>query len=211
MQAIIDWLNSDKNYFKGIDLYLQLGTSDFYKKLLPQRDDEFNRKKLIELLTALSPGTRSEVRSQKSEVKPTEPIQQVSDKKADNSRYLALIKKKGDLYTVLNMLKNQSRFLPDGEELRKCAVDILVTNQKLMECWALIDHYQDNGCFEVKAESEKPKVDPVKEIQYLRQSISKCRSRLKSQGCRDKAATEQLLNEQLGRLAELSPKKKKLA
>ena len=211
MIEISNWLAGPRNYDAGVKLYTQYGGSEFYKKLFAQRNDTSTQARLADMLAALLPDAPAQNPQPVSVVTEATASKQTPKADADNKKYLDLLKRKGNLYTELNFLMAQRLSLPDGDELRDCALQILNTNQKLRECWAQIDYYQDNGHFEVKHPAPVVVMEPDQRAQYLRQSISKCKARLAAPGCRNRAATQKLLDERIAELATLKPKKHKTA
>jgi len=207
MIAITNWLQSERNYHQGVALYEQYGQSAFYKKLFASRSDAATQAKLLELLSQLAPANTK--KPQVISVVPVVTPALVINAGTDNKKYLDLLKRKGNLYTQLNFLMAHRLSLPDGAELRDCAFEILATNQKLRECWAQIDYYQEHGKFEDENTAQIVEMPADQRAQYLRQSISKCKKRLESPGCRDREATQKLLDERLAELAILKPKKQK--
>lgn len=55
MQQVEDWINGERNFNKGVDLYLSLGTDNALKSLLKLGKNSFTEKKLLDGMTALSP------------------------------------------------------------------------------------------------------------------------------------------------------------
>jgi len=211
MIEISNWLAGTRNYDTGVALYTKYGGSEFYKKLFTQRNDVTTQARLADLLAALLPEAPAQNPKHANVITEVTAAKQAPKTDADNKKYLDLLKRKGNLYTELNFLMAQRLSLPEGDVLRDCALQILATNQKLRECWAQIDYYQDNGHFEVKQPAPVVVMDPDQRAQHLRQSISKCKARLAAPGCRNRAATQKLLDERMAELATLKPKKQKTA
>lgn len=206
MQAIADWLKTG-DYIQGIQLYDQYGSNSFLKTKFKAGPNDYNVKKLREELAALCP-----VESRESVVESREPVvapPMTFGPTPDNAkRYLQICNKRDKLYRELNMLMEQKHYLPDGEELKKCAFAILSTHQKVSECWAQIDYYQEHGRFPNDDKPIAKAIEPKREMQLLRQTISKAKSRLKSPGCRDREQTQKLLDDSIAKLAVLVAERK---
>lgn len=203
MCAVQNWLNGNKDFTTGVQLYADNGGKSFYLTMFAKAGPtDYNRAKLLAELTKLAGSDTAPVLiKEKPVTKPAPSLKPTPDKAADNRRYLDLVRRKKDLYTQLNMLLMEKRFLPAGEKLRVCAFDIIKTHQAIVENWALLDHYQEHQCFPGKA--AKPVRDDKTAIQYLRVSISKAEKRLANPKCRDRTATALLLKEKQQELAEL--------
>jgi hypothetical protein len=218
MQTVADWLQNG-TYEQGVALYEQHGQNSFLKLKFKAGANDYNVAKLREELLRVA---GCEVREASPAVKVTQLATRTQKPilpEPDNSqpdpekarRYLQLTNKKNKLYQQLNVLMEQKHYLPEGEDLRICAHTILTTHQQIMEAWALIDHYQAHQCFPDDEVQPKPTLEPKKEMQLLRQTISKAKARLSSPTCRDKVQTETLLTTSQIRLAELvaaKPKRK---
>jgi hypothetical protein len=210
MSAIHDWLNGNRDFDAGVKLFTAYGGSEFYQKMFSNAGQtEFNKKKLAseleKLAGAVSPAPPAQkMVVPKPEQKPVVPTPE--NKAADNRKYLDLTRKKDNLYTRLNMLVMEKRYLPSGEKLRQCAFDILKTHQAITECWAQIDYFQEHQTFPTQA--PEPVRDDKTRIQYLQVSISKAKTRLKSPKCRNRATTELLIKQKEAELAQLTYKPK---
>jgi len=182
MQAIAEWLKNG-TYEQGVLLYQQHGGNSFLKQKFKGGANEYNAAKLREELSRLADGAApvhepKPVATKPQAERPAPPATDLAKK------YLSLVNKKTKLYLQQNMLMEQKHHLPEGDELRLCAVAILSTNQQLMEVWAQIDYYQAHGKFPDEEVVEKPALEPKKEMQLLRQTISKAKTRLESPTCR---------------------------
>jgi len=193
MSAISQWLNGNRDFATGVKLYTENGGSLFYRRIFANAGPtDFNKNKLLaelEKMSASLPNQVSEKKQQPVKVSPS--LQPTPDKKADNRKYLDLLKKKGNLYTQLNILIVEKRHLPAGTKLKQCAFDIITTHQQLTECWAMLDYFQEHQSF--PAEKAKPEVDDKTRRQQLHVSISRAKTRLKNPNCRDRSKTELLL------------------
>lgn len=192
-----------------MQLYEQHGGNSFLKTKFKAGANDYNMAKLREELERLvaSPLTPS-----KGEGVVTAPVSAgyKPQPTADQAkRYLQICNQRDKLYRTLNMLMEQKHHLPEGEELRKCCAGILITHQKVTEAWAAIDYYQQQGRFaDDEAVAEKPPIEAKKEMQLLRQTISKAKKRLLSATCRDREQTQKLLSDSQARLEVLVKERK---
>ncbi|MDB4919841.1 hypothetical protein [Mucilaginibacter sp.] len=201
MQDVAAWLLT-KDYEAGVLLYAKYGTNSFLKQKFGNGPDEYNVKKLFEVLSALSP------MSEKSESPKVAAVVAIpKNSNPDHAKkYLDLLKKKEKLYMELNILMGDKHHLPEGEELRICCTQILIKHQALRECWALVDHYQEHQSF--PAEKPFKEIDPDTEIQYLRQTISKAKARIAGGKCRNVDQTQKLIDSSQSRLDLLLTERK---
>lgn len=207
MQSIAAWLQNG-TYEEGVRLYEQHGSNSFLKQKFKAGPNDYNTPKLREELAKLAPlvpvaGAESESSKITSHPAPHTDTSVPKPNPDHAYKYLQLTKRKQRLYIELNMLMEQKHHLPEGEELRLCCVSILRLHQQITEAWALIDHYQEHQSFPEDEKKEKPQLDPKKEMQLLRQTISKAKKRLESASCRDKVQTETLLAISRNKLAQL--------
>ena len=233
MQEIREWLQNPV-YEVGVRLYQQYGSNSFLKQKFAAGIGDYNVKKLRDEMERISDvGSASgrtswsirqsadkfsdlETKSkgfveQKAEsLKPKAAIEPKaetpsSDKvEADRGKYLGICKTRDRLYRELDALMSERHHLPEGEKLLKCAERIVLTNQQITECWEKIDFWTENGY--LPDEPVKPNIDPKKEIQLLRQAISKANSRLKNPTCREREQTQKLIETSKARIAELKAK-----
>ena len=217
MQQVSAWLKNG-SYEQGVALYLSLGTNSFLKKRFAACVDDFNKTKLREELERIlgesgdeGAGSGTNITAPATGHPAPTPTTSLSAPKASSQenaiRYAQLNKRKTKLYSELNVLINERHHLPEGEDLRLCAVRILTINRQIGETFALIDYYQEHQCFPDEA-PPKPILDPKKQMQLLRQTISKAKTRLDSGACRNMLQTTQLKAEAEKKLAVLVAAKK---
>lgn len=219
MQNIKAWLK-DGSYEVGVNLYQHYGNNSFLKKQFAKEKSAFNEHKLREELMKIA--ATEPVMGAESVDQPVKPLHKFIypkdfnqnlvtpppvtdiDRSELNKKYLQLVKRKDRLYMELNVHMEQKHHLPEGFLLQDCAKSILTTHQAITETFALIDHYQVHQKFpeEIKP-APKPDIDPEKEIQLLRSSISKGNKRLLNPNCRDRKKTEDLLKSNQERLSVL--------
>jgi len=210
MQAIANWLQNG-TYDDGVRLYEQHGTNAFLKqKFKLGGANAYNVTKLREELLKISGSFEVAAAVVPAPAKPVKD-QSAQPKPDQAKKYLQLTNKKTKLYQLLGMLMEQKHYLPDGDELRQCAVKILTTHQQITETWAAIDYYQEHQSFPDDEVKPKEALEPKKEMQLLRQTISKAKVRLASPSCRNKEQTETLLAVSRNKLAQLVAINKKLS
>ena len=91
------------------------------------------------------------------------------------------------------------------------AKQVLSLHGKLQDCWKLIDYYDEHGSFPLvkpTVEDVRAELTPADEIQLLRQSTSKAKTRLKNPNCRDVDATKELIKRNNERIIQLGGKVK---
>jgi hypothetical protein len=205
MQHIADWLKTG-TYEQGVQLYEQHGSNSFLKTKFKAGANDYNVAKLREELGKMAESC--ELKVEGNGPAPVEPIAEPPN--ADSAKkYLQLCKKRDRLYLELNVLMEQKHHLPDGDELKQCAFAILTWYQKIRETWVAIDYYNAHGTFPAEEViPDKKDIAPKKEMQLLRQTISKAVKRLESPTCRDRAKTETLLAISRNNLARLVTLKK---
>ena len=197
MDAIHQWLQSTQNFNEGVSLYATYGDNEFLKKLFQSGPDAYNKQKLVEVLKKLIEKTIAPLKEIKNEFPKSQPI----STQEDHAKYIALCRKRDDIYLQIN----RNMFLLDHSTnenvLHETAKQILRLQQNKTEVWALIDFYQEHGCFEiVQPKKEKRKSE---QIQLLHQAISKAKTRLKNPDYKNKSKTKALLAKHLERLTEL--------
>lgn len=210
MQDVAQWLKHG-TYDEGVKLYEEYGSNTFLKTKFKAGESPYNAAKLRELLSELVGCESQEPGAKNQEVGAVnKPADEPKTPSADEAKkYLQLCKQRDRYYLELNALMANRHALPDGEDLKQCAFAILSTHQKVQECWAQIDYYQQHGHFPVPdAPPERAAIDPKKEMQLLRQTISKAKTRLKSPTCRDRAQTQKLLDDAQAKLAVLVRERK---
>ena len=190
MQVIADWLLNG-TYEAGVMLYKKYGTSDFLKKKLAVHRDEV---RLRDELQQLAPKTLLPVPDKKTLQKPLTTPPPIATNHAEAKEHLFLLKKRDNIYRELNSLMAERPFTPAGAELLRVARTILLRNQALMEIWAKLDYYAENGTFVAEPIIERQQFAPTKEsVQLLRQTISKAKARIASGKCRNLEQTQLLL------------------
>jgi hypothetical protein len=203
MQEITAWLQNP-DYTAGLKLYEKYGSSNFLKLKFAAGPNAYNQTKLLDELTKLAPAAPAKpVISLPDKVIIVTPDAVAEPPKADQVKYLQLIKRKDRLYLELNQLMEQKHYLPEGPDLKACAGMIVSRHQQLTEAWAQIDHYTEHQSFPVEAKQPAAAYAPEKEIQLLRQSISKANTRLSKPTCRNREQTTELVKASQARLDQL--------
>ena len=199
MELVIKaWLlNTQRPYQEGVALYQKYGTNPFLKQRLAAGPDAYNKRKLEEELQALlkpcAVDTAEKLAVSTTGTKPS---------LADQARYLLLLKKRDDVLKQIERNMALLEYTHDKNILFDTAKQILKLHQKKTETWAQIDYYQKHDSFETFPEAEP--IPKAKEIQQLRQAISKAGKRLQNQQCKDPVKTQALLDKHRERLQVLT-------
>jgi hypothetical protein len=235
MQEVNAWLRSGKDFEVGKSLYVKYGTNSFFKSLLnTQGATPYNVKKLGAELKTLAPAPPAivnqiktskplvDTKTGKSVIKDTiivtdqpsptenEPLpssEPLAPKSPDDfAKYLELKELLKSTYRQLERNMAELDISTKETYLHLCAKNILSLDDKIKTIWKFIDYFDEHGSFP----GTKPEVvrTPAEEMQLLRQSTSKAKTRLKSPTCRDVEATKQLIIDNNKRIFELGGKVK---
>lgn len=201
MQEIKAWLNSNQDFDIGAKLYQQFGTNAFFKNLLKAGKTPFNLQQLPKKLAELLP---EEIPAQK----PEKPKPAAKEKElptpnlSDHVKKLELDDYVKKLYKQLNL--NRAILIQSDKEsiLFATAKQIKKIRKEISKTWTFIDFYNENGFLPDAAKDQK-KHSPEEKIQLLRQSISKAKARLKKPNCKNREATEKLIEENIKQILAL--------
>ena len=223
MQEINAWLKSEQDFNEGVCLYQKYGANTFFIKiLLSDGPTQYNIDKLGAELESLAPALPAiiDIPKKKINTNPTEnkqagqthtPPLSLADQQpaSDNGleRYLGLKELLKTTYRQIE--RNMAELDLNTKEslLHLTAKNILSLHQKTRDIYKLLDHYDEHGKFPVVKNIEVVRT-PAEEIQLLRQSTSKAKTRLKSKTCRDRTETENLIEANNRRIIELGGKVK---
>jgi hypothetical protein len=130
---------------------------------------------------------------------------------SDYPKYLLLKEQIQTLYRQIERNRTELDLGTDPKLLHLTAKQILSLHAKLQDCWKLVDYFDEHGSFPLvkpTIEEVRAELSPAKEIQMLRQSTCKAKTRLKSPGCRDVEGTKALILKNNQRIIELGGKVK---
>jgi hypothetical protein len=183
---IDSWLKGGCNYLLGVALYARYGKDEFLKRIFSQSDKSFNRQKLNQVLVALrdsealslnpSPAERDfEVNISKKVTEKKPPVEFPELLQVKNLRNQTMAE--------LRSLHPYLSTLPEGEELRQLAVNIVKLRKKNVEHWQRYNHLLENGPDKVayKPEPVMVPIELINTCENLRKSIGKAEQRLKEQ------------------------------
>lgn len=188
---IDSWLKGGCNYLLGVALYARYGKDEFLKRIFIQSDKSFNRQKLNEVLIKL----RGEsAKAGKSESPKEAAFLSLKVGKPENRKEAASHPVEFPELLQVKNLRNQTMAelrslhpylstLPEGEELRQLAENIVKLRKKNVEHWQRYNHLTEYGPDEIPYKPE-PVLVPIELIntcENLRKSISKAELRLKEQ------------------------------
>ncbi|MDJ1480279.1 hypothetical protein QNI16_07270 [Cytophagaceae bacterium YF14B1] len=195
--TIQQWLIGTQDYKAGVELYQKFGKSAVWKNILSQGETEYNRDKLLSLLTELAGELASKpVAAPKLEVhRPAPEPGSLLDKV--KSEWVPLYKRMSFLHTQLTHLPAKER----GE----LAFEILSLDKQINQIWKKEKFVQQHGqlpaesiCESKAAHDLSTQIGIQKRILNLRSSISKHKKNPKrkadlTEWVREKADLEQQL------------------
>jgi len=192
----------NKDYWQGVAIFNRLSTNQFLKDLF-QSKSEYTVKKLEDELRKFS----SDVPESEVEIKP--PVNQVEQKKFDNSH---IVKKlKYDLQQIYRQIDSNrfalARCKSDKTRL-EYAIQILKLVERKRMIFEKIDHFEEHG--ELPDIVTKQTVFVTPELQRLYVQVNKMEKRLQKPDdqLRNKAKSEQKLREKKARIAQLVAERK---
>lgn len=194
-QEIINWLNTDRDYSTGVDLYLKYGNSPSFKKMFPNRGNRYATKLTYELskLAGISLADYQK-KFQKSglpgvKVKPDTQTPEI---------ILKMKSELGDLYRLRAHLHRKMAELDEGntDELKKQRAELLENIKKLSERSDILFNAKEDFYSTGKLPStsileiKKPKQDPISPKKMSGEDRVKRRSNLRSSLSKDKKKAE---------------------
>jgi|GEM_PF-5592444 len=224
MQEINAWLRSGKDFETGKALYIKYGKNSLFKSLLnTQGATPYNIKKLgadLKNLAPAPPATSTDAPPIPivATVPPPANVQEGEKAEApakpntsEFPKYLQIKDLIQTLYRQIERNRTELDLQTNPKLLHMTAKQVLALHGKLTDCWKLIDYYDEYGSFPlVKPTVEEVRAErsPADEIQMLRQSTSKAKTRLKNPNCRDVEATKELIKRNNERIIQLGGKVK---
>ncbi len=218
MQEINAWLQSGKDFETGKALYIEYGNNSIFKSLLNnQGATPYNIKKLGAELKKLAPAPPAITKATSiipivATVPPPANVQEaeIAETPTNNTseypKYLQLKDYIQKLYRQIERNRTELDLGTNPAFLHQTAKQILSLHGKLQDAWKMVDYYDEYGCFPVikaSVEEVRAKKSPAEEIQLLRQSTSKAKTRLENPNCRDVEATKALIQKNIQRIKEL--------
>lgn len=228
MQEINGWLRSGKDFETGKALYIKYGKNSLFKSLLnTQGATPYNIKKLGADLKKIAPAPPAITHDAppipivaaplpppvKEGAGKVEPDNQATpaNNTSEYPKYLQLKQHIQTLYRQIERNRTELDLQTNQNLLHMTAKQMLSLHGKLQDCWKLVDYFDEHGSFPLvkpTIEEIRAKLSPAEEIQLLRQSTSKAKTRLKSPGCRDVEGTKALILKNNQRIIKLGGKVK---
>lgn len=213
MQDITAWLTGGEDFEQGKALYLQYGTNNFFKSLLLSGPTPYNINKLRAELESFTPATpalpdkpQPPIESDQQAPPITEGPAPVKGDPKEFEKYLELQQLIKLTYRQLERNMIELDLTSKESVLRLIAMNIIALYEKKQRIFGLLDHYDEHGTFPLVGKVDVVR-SPAAEIQLLRVSNSTAKRRLQG-NCRDRAATQQLIQKNNQRIIELGGKVK---
>jgi hypothetical protein len=208
MQDINAWLESDRSFKIGSELYAKYGTNSFLKKLLLSNPTPYVIQKLEAELIALAPARPARTDKPQPEIETANLPQKNEggsppiDKKS-MERYLLL---KSDLKLKYSQLQRNMvalDLLTDESALLQTSTSILTLQDKISDIYDLVDFFDAHKQFPDIQTKAEPIKTSKQELQALYVSASRAKARLESGKCRNVKTTTSLLERTNKRIAEI--------
>ena len=204
MQEINAWLNNSGDFKTGMLLYIKYGSNSFFKKTLEKfGETPFNIQKLGAELSALAPTLPANQEYQELDADSSKqpPFPPLCPKETE--RYLSLKVLQQTKYRQLDHNRAALAISTDKSYRHLTAKQIIKLTDQIRDIYILLDFYEINQKFPDVAAKDNLICTPEEEIQLLRQSNSKAKSRIKKGNCRNLHKTEQLIIKNNKRISEL--------
>lgn len=187
------WIENGSRYQEGVLLYDKFGSDNFLKLLFSRGEKDLTKQKLNEaLLQLLSSGPDQEDQQPSPKEKVPAPIQlepkstayDPPQAVANPPELLKVISRIEKNYSELRGLHPYLSILPEGEQLRELAFQIVKLGKENAELWDRRNFLAEGG---VDPEQPEPEVPMMIDLNLLnrresiRKSLSKARARLKKQ------------------------------
>jgi hypothetical protein len=222
MQEITAWLQN-KDFEQGRVLYMKYGTNSYFKTLLESGPTPFNVKKLGAELKGLAPVSPASTTTRVStnEIEPSSTRRKVPENNTSTSipsppankpvpapaklmeRYLGLKELLKTKYRQLERNMIALDFSEKEEFLLATSKQIISLNDSIGDIHDLIDYFDEHGDFPLIEVQEDLIRTVDQEVQLLRQSNSKAKRRIANGKCRDVKKTNELIELNNKRIAEL--------
>lgn len=185
--TIQEWINSDRNFAKGVELYATHGNNINLKRFFARPKTKFAEDKLLYELQQMV-GTPPQ---QTNTINPADFVKHtpISKPKVDRAllpqQYQALDVKKGRLYNMAQYLKAQLDNADTEAKRLELALKIVKTWREIDGIWEKLDYWNEHG--QMMPENNKAVIDldtatetqMLKHRNNLRSHISKLKKRPK--------------------------------
>lgn len=212
MQEINAWLNGERDFNTGSELYAKYGDNSFFKKVLLNGPAPYTIKKLEAELESLAPAPPAHCDAFKIEIVSSAPDRHTGgqgnpvsnpDPKA-MERYLSLKVLLKQTYRQIERNMTVLDISNDEPVLLQTANQILTLHDKIAEIFDLIDFFDEHNRFPDIVVDEEIVKTPEEQRQALYVSTSKAEKRLSSGSCKNQAKTIALIAANKKRIAELN-------
>ncbi len=193
------WIDSDRNYQVGVEIYSREGNNPNLKRLFARMDSEYSRSKLLTELTGISNRQNPETISAPSAeitiddfTRHTDPTKYpVLDYEKMPKEYQGLRIKKGKLYQQASYLHAQMESLQSDEQRLTQSLQILSCFKEIDVIWEKFDYWHKNGSVmpSKKGVSKTIDMDIASEVQLI-QHRNRLRSVISKLKTKPKRATE---------------------
>jgi hypothetical protein len=208
MQDIQTWLSGNQDFETGAKLYIKYGHNSFFKNLLEAGPTPYNETKLVSELQNLAPVTPA-INQEPKALEPVQEPKPIIKPVVNEAEHLKYIQLKDHVQTLYRQLDRNQAMLDLSEKqqiLFDTARQIISLRKKIVDTWAIINFYEENGYF--YKEPIKKEFTVKEQIQHLRASISKAKQRLSKPNCLDREKTEQLIIDNKNKILVLGGKVK---
>jgi hypothetical protein len=208
MQDIQAWLSGNQDFETGAKLYMKYGNNSFFKNMLQAGPTPYNKTKLVSELQNLALATPA-IKQEPKVPQPEQEVKPIIKPELNEADHLKYIQLKNHVQTLYRQLDRNQAMLDLSEKqqiLFDTARQIVSLRKKIVDTWAIINFYEENGYF--YKEPIKKEFTVKEQIQHLRASISKAKQRLSKENCLDREKTEQLIIHNKNKILELGGKVK---
>lgn len=174
-----EWLNSDRDYKKGCDVYEHHGTNINLKNFFKRPFSEYNFKKLVSELESLSGGPETIIKVETNFVKISKKEKQEIDFNQLPSELKLLHTEKGKLYKEAQYCHSRLDLLTTDHERFEHAKVIVQNFKGIDERWKKLDYWAEHHQLlpEVKREIEL-KISEIKDVAKLMKMRNNLRSNI---------------------------------
>ncbi len=163
---VLTWLNGNRNFFDGLTLLQQYGATKFILDLLSTGPSAFNTPKLLKELQkipapAITAGPVAAAPAARPKPAPERPASSIYKPDHNLEKQLRIKAQIKTLYKEINHQHAKLSVLPEGDELYRCALDVVTKQLRKQDLWQHLHYFEQNGkWFDELPENQVEEFDP---------------------------------------------------
>ncbi len=175
--SIIQWLNSNRDYTTGVDLFEKYGNNPTLLKLFRDNKNSFWEESLLSELQLIQKSDTKAIKTHSGPISPSQPRKTTErGKLPENAPKIIkdLVKEQSDLYAAAKSAHGQLKTSRSVRFRQELATHLVKYQERVKEIWQLRDYWEETGQLTSELQP-RPAADLFKRISNVKNYIIKHR------------------------------------